>query len=343
MTIIVRLWLILWWKLLEIAEFLSVNTFIGDIFSTSIWTFNPTVCEIEETTQTLLGNHAAHCYYGNIETTGYNAFRKDRKSATVGGGVMIYVHNSLLAERRYDLESEYIEQICLEFRNSGCASMICSCIYRPPDADASFFDYLINSVDSIALENTETHIIGDFNINLVSDASSDSRKLIRLMENQGFYQMQKNATRVTENSSTLIDHHYCTNPKHVLTISSPVFGLSDYNPTILVRKQNANLKVAKQYHYAIIFRPLKIVDVCNLINDLNELSWSVLDTFENNPDEMLSMWITLVFSIVDQHASVKSLRVKSLKKPSWLSDEILNAIKEREELKKRLTCSKRIF
>ena len=122
---------------------------------------------------------------------------------------MIYVHNSLLAERRCDLESEYIEQICLEFRNSGCASMICSCIYRPPDADASFFDYLINSVVcSIVLENKETHIIGDFNIiSLLSDASSDSRKLIGLMENQSFYQMQKDATRVAENSSTLIDHH----------------------------------------------------------------------------------------------------------------------------------------
>ena len=48
------------------------------------------------------------------------------------------------------------------------------------------------------------------------------------------------------------------------------------------------------------------------------------------------MWITLVFSIVEQHAPGKSLLVKSLKKPSWLSDEILNAIKERDELKKRL-------
>ena len=103
-----------------------------------------------------------------------------------------------------------------------------------------------------------------------------------------------------------------------------------------MRKQNENLKVAKQCHYTIIFRPLKKVDVCNLINDLNELPWSVLDTFEKNPDEMLSMWITLVFSIVDQHAPVKSLRVKSLKKPSWLSDEILNAIKERDEFIKRL-------
>ena len=99
----------------------------------------------------------------------------------------------------HDLESEFIEQICLEIKNNGCASMIFSCIYRPPNTDASFVDYLNKSVDFIVLENKETHIVGDFNID---DASSDSRKLIRLMENQGFCQMQKNATRIMENYST---------------------------------------------------------------------------------------------------------------------------------------------
>ena len=141
--------------------------------SASIETFNPIVCEIEETTQILTGNHAALCYFGNIENvvqatttvmdndfdpitafdlskkglkimqlnirslknkfeqiklllykqsigilaltetwldnswsdielniTGYNAFRKDHKSSAVGGGVMIYTHNSMLVERR---------------------------------------------------------------------------------------------------------------------------------------------------------------------------------------------------------------------------------------------------
>ena len=108
------------------------------------------------------------------------------------------------------------------------------------------------------MENKETHIVGDFNINLLlDDASSDSKKLIRLMENQGLCQMQKNATHITENSSTLIDHHYSTHPEHVLTTLSPVFGLSDHNPTILVRKQNAKLKVTKQSHYSITYRSLK--------------------------------------------------------------------------------------
>ena len=61
------------------------------------------------------------------------------------------------------------------------------------------------------------------------------------MVNLGFWQMQSNAERVTDNSSTLIDHHYSTHPEDVLTTSSPVFGLTDHNP-ILIREQNANLK-----------------------------------------------------------------------------------------------------
>ena len=49
------------------------------------------------------------------------------------------------------------------------------------------------------------------------------------MEYQGFQQMVKTPTRITENSSSLIDHHYCSHPEHVLSITSPAFGLSDHN------------------------------------------------------------------------------------------------------------------
>ena len=36
----------------------------------------------------------------------------------------------------------------------------------------------------------------------------------------------------------------------------------------------------------------------------------------------------------DRHAALKPVRVESMKKPSWLSAEILTAIKERDRLKK---------
>ena len=142
--------------------------------------------------------------------------------------------------------------------------------------------------------------------------------------------------RITERYSTLIDHHYCSHPEHVLSITSPAFGLSDHNPTILVRKQNANLKSTKKAHFTVTYRPLKKLNVNSLIKDLNEVPCTVLDTFDNDPDEMLSTWEALVLDVVDRHTPLKSVRVKSMKKPSWLSDEILTMIKERDRLKKEL-------
>ena len=105
-----------------------------------------------------------------------------------------------------------------------------------------------------------------------------------------------------ENPSTLIDHHYCSHLEHVLSITSPAFGLSDHNPTILVRKQNANLKSTKKAHFTVTYRPLNNLNVSSLIKDLNEVPWTVLDTFDNDPDEMLSTWGTLVLHMVDRYA-----------------------------------------
>ena len=51
---------------------------------------------------------------------------------------------------------------------------------------------------------------------------------------------------------------------------------------------------------------------------------------------MLSTWVSLVTDTVDRYAPLKTLRVKSLKKPTWLNDEILTAIGERDEFKKTL-------
>ena len=372
---------------------------------TSIATFNPIIYNLELTIQPLTGNHAAHCYFGNIQNgfrsstttnddvfdpitafnlpkkglkiiqlntrsitnkldqirlvlhmksidilaitetwldnswsdnelviTGYN---RDRK-ASQGGGIIIYTHNSLSAERRSDLESELIEQISIEFKQFKCAPILLSCIYRPPDSTVSFFDGLVEIVDTIAVENKEVHIVGDFNVDLIKNSASESKQILHLMENQGFQQMVKSPTRITENSSTLIDHHYCSHPEHVLSIASPSFGLSDHNPTILVRKQNASLKSTKKAHFTVTYRPLKKVNADSLIKDLNEVPWTVLDTFDNDPDEMLSTWESLVLDVVDRQAPLKSVRVKSMKKPTWLSDQILTAIQERDRLKKEL-------
>lgn len=146
--------------------------------------------------------------------TGYNLFRRDRKK-TQGGGIIVYTHNSLSAERRSDLESEKIEQISIEFKQFRCAPILLSCFYRPPDSTVSFFGSLANIVGSIAAENKEVHIVSDFNVDPIKKSTSESKQILHLMEYHGFQQMVKTPTRITENSSTLIDHHYCSHPEHV--------------------------------------------------------------------------------------------------------------------------------
>ena len=105
--------------------------------------------------------------------TGYNLFSRDRKTAQ-GGGVIVYTHNSLSAERRSDLESEQIELISIEFKQFRCAPILLSCFYRPPDSTVSFFDSFANIVDSMAAENKKVHIVGDFNVDLIKKSTNTS-------------------------------------------------------------------------------------------------------------------------------------------------------------------------
>ena len=77
-------------------------------------------------------------------------------------------------------------------------------------------------------------------------------------------------------------------------------GYTDEFAFCLTCKQNANLKSLKKSHFSITYRLLKKVDVNSLIKDLTEITWSILNAFENDPDEMLSTWETLVFEVVDR-------------------------------------------
>ena len=61
----------------------------------------------------------------------------------------------------------------------------------------------------------------------------------------GLHQMTDKPTRIADQSKTLLDHHHCTHPEHVLCTSVPSFGLSDPNLTVLVHKQNVNLRFRK--------------------------------------------------------------------------------------------------
>ena len=66
----------------------------------------------------------------------------------------------------------------------------------------------------------------------------------------------------------------------------PSFGLSDHNPTVLVRKNAEKVSNTSVF----LFAPWRKVETNALFADLNRIPWSILDTYSNDPDEMLNTW-----------------------------------------------------
>ncbi len=71
----------------------------------------------------------------------------------------------------------------------------------------------------------------------------------------------------------------------------------------------------------------------NFIKDLQELPWSVLDSYDD-PDNALDMWTSMIESIVDEHLPWQEKRVKHLKESEWMNEVVIHAINTRDKFVK---------
>ena len=84
----------------------------------------------------------------------------------------------------------------------------------------SLFLALTQLVERISAEAKEAHFVGDFNIDLL--LRNDSQlKTFDTFNGKFRFTSDDIPTRITEQSKTLRDHHYCIHPEHVVcTFSS---------------------------------------------------------------------------------------------------------------------------
>ena len=68
------------------------------------------------------------------------------------------------------------------------------------------------------------------------------------------------------------------------------------------------------------------------LEDLSTAPWSVIEMFDN-PNDALDTWMQIYSDILNKHAQVKNRRVKCIKQPEWLTDEIKQTIKMRDRSK----------
>ena len=262
--------------------------------------------------------------HDDIMIDGYDVHRRDRLTDG-GGGVAVYIKRSpsLIFKQRNDLMTAEIEGLVGEVILPNSKPLILGAVYRPPNSRKSWINQFESMVDIITLENKETLFLGDFNVDLLKN----EKHLQYLEEVYQFEQLIHEPTRVTKDSSTLIDHIYTTNTEHIRTSGVTPLEISDHHMIYLTRK----FKQPKTFHrhIEINYRSYKTFNENAFRQDLELAPWSVLD-MEDDPNDAWTTWRTLYNEVLDQHAPLKTRRIKSNSAP-WINDSILTAMQHRDE------------
>ena len=144
---------------------------------------------------------------GEINIDGYELVRSDRNRH--GGGVACYIRNDISFDVRGDFSNE-IENIFLDIFLPKTKPILIGILYRPPD-QSGFLDKLSSAISKTScFNNQEVYILGDLNINLINTQKSHIPNGIKRYREfcslHGLKQLITSPTRVTENSSSLLDH-----------------------------------------------------------------------------------------------------------------------------------------
>ena len=106
-----------------------------------------------------------------LEIEGYTLHREDRNRN--GGGVAVYVRNSLKHNRRTAIPDKSLELICIEIEPIKARSFHIFAWYRPQSALIESFKKLEGNLEFFDRENKEMIILGDTNCDFSSKVADE--------------------------------------------------------------------------------------------------------------------------------------------------------------------------
>ena len=167
---------------------------------------------------------------------------------------------------------------------------------------------------------------GDFNINMLDPSTSHSKTLLNFITSHSLTQPISVPTRYSTSSACILDLFLAT-PNVPISKSSVLdAAFSDHLPILLCIKSS----VACPQPTLITHRSFKHFSKTSFEENLTTAPWCVMNIFED-PDDKAEVFNLLFLDILDQHAPVRTVRVK--KKPSpWITKAIRKEMDKRNRL-----------
>lgn len=244
-------------------------------------------------------------------------------------GILVYIKRELTYDSKF-IKIGLINAIDLDISFDNCKIKILA-IYRPPST--CVYDFINNLSDILQNYNYNlidyTFILGDINIDISSSNADCTEEYLNLLAEKGFVSIINKNTRVTNLSSTCIDHIFVKNKPDLTVDIIPAIiktNITDHYTTVVqIINEKINLN-----HTQNTKQTFKKVNEKKLLDLVKNECWE--DIYNcNDPEKATRLFYTTYESLVQQSTSVIQYKSVKKKKP-WISKGLVTSIKERDKL-----------
>ena len=266
--------------------------------------------------------------------SGYNLELQCRM-AQRGGGVGAYVHTSFDYKRISNWSLSNAESLWLKI-NIKNMYIIVGVVYRKPGSNLEeFSDDLNRLLQNMNLDRSPCIIVGDLNINLLSQHDK-SKDFLRMTESYGLRQLITDPTRVTNTTSSLIDHIYTNISSHNIQSGCIVVEISDHFPVFAIFENLNCVEVKKK---RITRRNFRNFSLDSFLTDLRNKQW--LDVYKcSDANEAYNNFLSQFLIVCDKHAPSETISIQLKKKSNpWITRAIKRSITRKHKLYGRVVKS----
>ena len=255
-------------------------------------------------------------------------------------GVIIYTKNSLNVQiMDYKLSNSLvtISKITLKIQN---ITFGITCVYRPPSTNDVNFVRDIEDHFTNKLENQIEIFLGDTNINICDSSNNEIVSLYQsTLSRFGFSPYITCPTRVTTTTTSCIDHIYVRKKLKISSLKYQSFvlnsDLTDHYPIVLnivIKKPHADDSVAHERKNVNVTK----TDYEKLIRSLKSLNWECALSCAD-PESATEIFYQRFNDMYKQATHSKCIKRKVNKKlKPWITNGLINSIKKRDKLKKKV-------
>ena len=250
----------------------------------------------------------------------------------MGGGVAIYVENNLKLRVREDLITDF-ESISIELEIKYVKPIVVTTVYRPPGSCVELFHKIETElITKIDAENKKCIFTGDMNCDMLKPRDNDNKNLKRIYNNYHFKQLITEPTRVTSDTSTIIDHISTNKPDRVLTSGIIPCGISDHDAVFSVR--GLRLPKFRRTSKNVTVRKFKKFDLSSFRSSLSKINFNSIKLITSDPNQIWFLWKTMFLDVLNKHAPVDSIKIIGNNLPN-ITSEVRQMARQRDFLRKK--------